>query len=221
MSEAVKAAEQARKAQDQTTRATQSGVETASRATKETAGQTAQLTESVAERINQANQSLAETVAGTAGAAADASSKVAASGREAILLGMRTAGGIGGKVADMSFDRGHHLLNSTVQALDIYADATERSAERVQALMSSAMVWTRGIQKTQRAWLEMIDHSMERAAHRPQDLLRCTTLVEFAEVQRDLYTNAITHAFESSNRLLELASRAEQEAARPLQSQHR
>jgi hypothetical protein len=221
MSEAIKTAEQTRKAQDQATRATQSGVEAASSATKEIAGQTAQVMESVAERIKQANQAIAGTAADTAGAAADVSSKAAASGREAILLGMRTAAGIGGKVANMSFDRGHHLLNSTVQALDIYADATERSAERVQALMSSAMVWTRGIQKTQRAWLEMIDHSMERAAHRPQDLLRCTTLVEFAEVQRDLYTNAITHAFESSNRLLELAGRAAQDAVKPLQSQHR
>jgi hypothetical protein len=175
----------------------------------------------VAEQIKQASQAITETVAGTASAAADVSAKAAASGREAILLGMRTAAGVGGKVADMSFGRGHHLLNSTVRALDIYADATERSAERVQALMSSAMVWTRGIQKMQHAWLEMIDHSVKRAAHRPQDLLRCTTLVEFAEVQRDLYTNAINHAFESSNRLLEVASRVAQDAVRPLQSQHR
>jgi hypothetical protein len=203
MSEAIKTAEQTRKAQDQASRATQSGGETASSATKAAAGQTDHVTESVAS------------------AAADVSSKAAASGRDAMLFGMRTAAGVGGKVADISFERGHHLVNSTVQALDIYADATERSAERVQALMSSAMVWTRGMQKMQRAWLEMIDHSMERAAHRPQDLLRCKTLVEVAEVQRHLYTAVIDNALESSSRLFELASGAAQDAVRPLQSQHR
>jgi phasin family protein len=111
-------------------------------------------------------------------------------------------------------------LRSTVQALDIYTDATERSAERAQALVSSAMAWTRGVQKIQHAWLEMIDHSMEGAAHRPQDLLRCKTLVEAAEVQRDLYTEAVNYAFESSSRLLELASGAAQDAVKPLQSKH-
>jgi hypothetical protein len=220
MSEAFKTAEQTRKAQDQAARATQSGVETASRATKEAAGQTAQVTESVAEQVKQANQAITETVAQTASSAADVSAKAAASGRELILLGMRTAAGIGDKVADISSNGGHHLLNSTLQALDIYAAATEGSGARVQALMSSAMVWTRGIQKMQQAWLEMIDHSMERAKHRPQDLLRCKTLVEVAEVQRGLYETVINHAFESSNRLLELASRAAQDAAMPLQSQH-
>jgi phasin family protein len=220
MSEVIKTAETTRKAQEQAARTTQTGVESTPRATRETAGQTAQAAETAADRAKQAGHSITETVAETASAAADISTQAAASGRDAILMGMRTAAGVGGKVAAIGFGRGHHLLRSTVQALDIYTDATERSAERVQALVSSAMAWTRGVQKIQHAWLEMIDHSMERAAHRPQDLLRCKTLVEAAEVQRDLYTEAVNYAFESSSRLLELASRAAQDAVKPLQSKH-
>jgi hypothetical protein len=71
----------------------------------------------------------------------------------------------------------------------------------------------------QHAWLELLDHSMERAMHRPQEFLRCRSLTELAEVQCDLYTDAINHALASSNQLLELASRTAQETSRPLQAQ--
>jgi hypothetical protein len=120
----------------------------------------------------------------------------------------------------MSFDRGQKMLSSAAQAMEIYTDATGRSAERMQALVSSAMIMGRGIHKMQHAWLEILDRSMDQAAHRPQDLLRCKSMVELAEVQRDLYTDAVNRAFESSTRLLELAGRTAQDAVRTLQAAH-
>jgi len=112
------------------------------------------------------------------------------------------------------------MLNSTVHALDVYRDATERSAERVHALFSSYVTLGRGLQQMQHAWLEMVDHSLQTASHKPQDLLRCKNLVELAEVQRGLYLDTINHAVESGSRLLEMAGRAAQDAARPLQNSH-
>jgi hypothetical protein len=76
----------------------------------------------------------------------------------------------------------------------------------------------RGLQSMQHAWLEMLDHSIENAAHKPQDLLRCKNMIELAEVQRDLYIDAINYAFESTGRLLDLAGRTAQDAVRPLRS---
>ena len=92
------------------------------------------------------------------------------------------------------------------------------SSERVHALFSSAMVVSRGLQSMQHAWLEMMDHTMEHATHKPQDLLRCKNAIEVAEVQRDLYLDAINHAFESTSRLLDIAGRTAQDAVRPLRS---
>jgi hypothetical protein len=109
-------------------------------------------------------------------------------------------------------------MSSAAHMMDIYRDASERSAERVQALFSSAMMMGRGLQSIQHAWLEMMDHSIEHAAHKPQDLLRCKNVVELAEVQRDLYLDAINHAFESTGRLLDLAGRTAHDAVRPLRS---
>ena len=134
------------------------------------------------------------------------------------MMGVRTAAGVGGQVADINFGRGHHLMSSAAHAMDIYRDASERSAEQVQALFSSAMTLGRGLQQMQHAWLEMMDHKMEHAAHKPQDLLRCKNIIELAEVQRDLYIDAINHAFESTSRLLDLAGRTAQDAVRPLRT---
>jgi hypothetical protein len=170
-----------------------------------------------ADRAMAASQSMTETVAETAHAAASMSSKAAEQSREVMMMGVRTAAGVGSRVADMSFGRGHHLLASTAQAMDIYRDASERSAERVQALFSSCMTFGRGLQHMQHAWLEMVDTTLENAAHKPQDLLRCNNIVELAEVQRDLYIDAINHAFESTSRLLQIAGRTAQDAVRPLQ----
>jgi hypothetical protein len=108
-------------------------------------------------------------------------------------------------------------MSSAVHAMDLYRDASEQSAERVHALFASALTLGRGLQHMQHAWLEIVDHTIENAAHKPQDLLRCKNITEMAEVQCDLYIGAINHAFESTTRLLDMAGRTAQDAVRPLQ----
>jgi hypothetical protein len=218
MSETMKTAEATKRATDQATRSSQAGVEAASRTAKDTISETAQVVQNGADRAKEAAQGMTETVAEAANAAANLSSKATEQGREAMLIGVRTAADVGSRVADISFGKGQHLMSSARQAMDVYRNASERSAERVQALFSSAMVMGRGLQNMQHAWLEMMDHTMEHAAHKPQDLLRCKNIIELAEVQRDLYLDAINHAFESTSRLLDLAGRTAQDAVRPLRS---
>jgi len=218
MSETTKTAEATKRATDQATRTSQAGVEAATRTTKDAINETAQVAQNGADRTRDAAHGMTETVAEAAHAAANLSSKASEQGREAMLMGVRTAADVSSRVADISFGRGHHFMSSAAHAMDVYRDASERSAERVQALFSSAMMMSRGLQTMQHAWLEMMDHSMEHAAHKPQDLLRCKSLVELAEVQRDLYLDAINHAFESTSRMLDLAGRTAQDAVRPLRS---
>jgi hypothetical protein len=131
---------------------------------------------------------------------------------------VEAAAGVGSQVVDIGLDRGHRIVSSAMHAMDIYREASERSTERVNALFSSAMTLSRGLQTLQHAWLEIVDQTMEQAAHKPRDLLRCKTIVEVAEVQRDLYLDAVNHAFESTSRLLEMAGRTAQDAVRPLRS---
>lgn len=214
MSETSKTAEAAKKATDQMAGANQAAVQTAGKAAKETIGATVQATNNGIDRAKEVSNTVTETVAQTA----EAATKAAEQSREVMLMGVRTAAGVSSHVADISYGRGHEVVRSAAHAMDIYRDASERSAERVQALLSSYLTVGRGLQHMQQAILEMVDRRIERAAHRPQDLLRCKNIVEVAEVQRDLYIDAINHAFESTSRLLEIASRTAQEAVRPLQT---
>jgi hypothetical protein len=218
MSETTKVPDASKRPTDQAARFTQTGIDAGAKVTKDAIQETASAAQATAERGKEAAQSITESVAETAHAAANLSSKTAEQSREVMLMGMRTAAGVGSRVADINFDRRRDLMSSAAHAMDIYRDASERSAERVRALFSSAMVIGRGLQTMQHAWLEMVDHRMEHAAHKPQDLLRCKNIVEFAEVQRDLYLDAINHAFESTGRLLDLAGRTAQDAVRPLRS---
>lgn len=218
MSETVKPPEAAKRATDQTVKSSQATIDAASRTTKDSINETSNVAHNAVDRAKEAGQSITETVAETANAATNLSSKAAEQGREVLLMGVRTAAGVGSRVADINFGRSHHLLASAAQAMDVYRDASERSAERVQALFSSYMTFGRGLQNMQHAWLEMVDHTLENAAHKPQDLLRAKNLVELAEVQRDLYIDAINHAFESTSRLFEIVGRTAQDAVRPLQS---
>ena len=218
MSDATRTAETAKKGIDQTARPANGTIEAASKTTKDAIHETSQMGQYAADRAKNVGINITETVAETASAATNLSSKAVEQSREVIMMGMRTAAGVGSRVGDINFGRGHHLMSSAAQAMDIYRDASERSAERVHALFSSAMTLGRGLQTMQHAWLEMVDHSMEHAAHKPQDLLRCKNLVELAEVQRDLYLDAINNAFASTSRLLDLAGRTAQDAVRPLRS---
>jgi hypothetical protein len=218
MSETTRTAEATKKATDQAARSSHTGAEAVTKTAKETAEQANRVTQNTADRAREVSQSMTETVTEAANAATDMSSRAAEQGREVIMLGVRTAADVSSKVADIGFGRSHVWVSSAIQAMDIYRDASERSADRVKALFSSAMVMSRGLQNIGHAWLEMIDHTMEHAAHKPQDLLRCRNLVEVAEVQRDLYLDAINHAFESTSRLLDLAGQAAHEAVRPLRS---
>jgi hypothetical protein len=218
MSETTKPTEAVRKSTDHAARSTQANIDTAGKTAKEAISETSQVAQNGADRAKEIAQSMTETVSETANAATNMSTKAVEQSREVLMMGMRTAAGVGSRVADISFGRGHDMMSSAAHVMDIYRDASERSAERVQALFSSAMMMGRGLQNMQHAWLEMMDHSMEHAAHKPQDLLRCKNVTELAEVQRDLYLDAINHAFESTSRLLDLAGRTAQDAVRPLRS---
>ena len=206
MSETSKTADAAKMATDHATKSAQATTDAVGKANRHAIDETGDIAQNGAGHAREATQTITETVAEHS--------------REVMMMGVRTAAGVSGRVADISFGRGHHLLASAVHAMDIHRDASERTAERVQALFSSYMTFGRGLQHMQHAWLEMVDHSMEHAVHKPWDLSQCKNVVELAEVQRDLYIDAVNHALESTSRLLELAGRTAQDAVRPLQQRH-
>jgi hypothetical protein len=195
MSETSKTAETAKRATEQTARFGQTATDAAGKATKDGINETNRAAQNGANNGQEAGQHAMQTATDAAHAAAEVASRV----------------------ADISLGRGHRLVTSAAHAMDVYRDASERSVERAQALFSSYVTFGRGLHDMRHVWLEIVDHTLENATHKPQGLLRCKNMVELAEVQRDLYLGAVNHALESTSRLMEIAGRTVQDAVRPLQ----
>jgi hypothetical protein len=195
MSETSKPAETAKRATEQTARFGQAATDVAGKATRDATSETNRTTQNGASNGQEAGQNAMQTATDAAHVAAE----------------------VAGRVADISFGRGHRLVTSAAHAMDVYRDASERSVERAQALFSSYVTFGRGLHDMRHVWLEIVDHTLENAKHKPQNLLRCKNMVELAEVQRDLYLGAVNQALESTSRLMEIAGRTVQDAVRPLQ----
>ena len=188
------------------------------RVTREALAQGEEMVQQTTEELRDAGEAVAETVVRTADAAVEMGQRVAEQGREVMLMGVRAAAGLNGRIADAGYGRSHHALGAAARALDVFRAAGESTAENVQALFSAYMTVGRGMQQIQHAYIDMLDRAVNRATHKPQDLLRAKTLEEFAEVQRDLYLDAVNHALESSTMMLQLAAQTAQQAVRPLQA---
>ena len=198
--------------------AAHSAAESARRTAHESIGRTEDVLDRTADEARDIGLSVADTVARTADAAVDITQRVAEQGREVIWLGMRAAAGVNGRLADAGYGRGHRVVGQVARSLDIYREAGEATAANVQALLTSWTSLGRGVQEMQHAWLEMLDRATERSTRKPQDLLRCKSVEEVAQIQRDLWVDSVSHAMEASSTLLQIAGRVTQDAMRPLQS---
>ena len=194
------------------------GIRQAGRTARKAASQTEAWIEHGADELEDTGESVADAGTHTTAAAVGAGQRAAERGGEILLTGARTAASVNGRIADAGYESGQRLLGSAVRAFDIYREAGETSAHHVHALFDSWLSLGRGIQQIQHAALQLFDRAVGQARHKPQDLLRVRSLEELAEVQRDLYLDAVNYAFESSTRVLELATSGAQEAIRPLQS---
>src|ERR1700759_329137 len=126
MSETTKPVETAKKAADQVAKSSQASIDAAGKAAKEVASEASGLAQASADGSKEMAKTLTETATETAHAATDMSTKAAEQSRDVLLLGVRTAAGVGSRVAAIGFGRGHHFMSSTAQVMDIYRDASER-----------------------------------------------------------------------------------------------
>lgn len=219
MSETKKPSQSAREGIEQVREAGKAAVDSAVRSSKEALGRAENVLNRSVDEAGAIGSSMADAMAHTAETTVDLSQRVTAQGREAVGFGMRTAGSVSSRFADISYDRNQRLLESTTRALETYREAADSSAEKVQTLFASWMSLGRGVQQMQLASLQLLDRTLKGASHKPQDLLRAKSLEEIAAIQRDLYIDTINYALEASSALLHLAAGVAQEA-RPAPQSH-
>lgn len=192
--------------------------DTASRTAREAMDRGEDVAHQNVEDLREVGETVADTVVKTTDAAVEIGQRVAEQGQEVMMLGVRAAAGMNGRLAEAGYGRGHRMLGAAARALQVWQEASNTTAENVQALFSTYLTVGQGLQQMQHAYLEMLDRAVDQAAHKPQALLRAKSLEEFAEVQRDLYLDAVNRAVEFSTTLLQIAAQTAQQAMRPLQA---
>jgi Phasin protein len=218
VSDTKKTSQSAREGIEQAREAGKTAVDSTVQSSKEALGRAENVLNRTVDEAGAISSSMADTMARSAEATAEVSQRVAEQGRDAVRLGVHTAGNVNSRFADASYDRNHRALESTTRALEIYREAAESSAEKVQTLFASWTTLGRGVQQMQLAYLQMLDRTLKGASHKPHDLLRAKSVEEFAAIQRDLYIDTINHVFEANSILLQMAAGVAQEARPALQN---
>src|SRR3954454_12089939 len=212
VSDTKRTSQPAREGIEQVREAGKTAVDSTVRSSKEALGRAEDVLNRTVDEAGAIGSSVADTMARSAEATVDLSQRVAEQGREVVRLGMRTAGSVNSRLADTSYDRNQRVLESTTRALEIYREAAQSSAEKMQTLFASWTTFGRGMQQMQVSYLQLLDRTLKGASHKPQDLLRAKSVEEFAAIQRDLYIDTVNYALEASSTLLRMAAGVAQEA---------
>lgn len=221
MSETRKTQQATRESVQRAGEGVQATTDFATRIARETIDRTEEMSNQTAEKARDNTReigvSMADSVARTANAALEITQRAAEQGGEVMWRGMCAAAGVNGGLGHLGYGRGHRVLEQYSRMLEIYREAGEATASHLQALFASGLSLSRGMQEMQIVALRQLDHAAERNVRRPQDLMRCKSMIETAEIQRELCLDSINYALEAGSTLLQIAGRVTQEAMRPLQ----
>jgi len=116
-------------------------------------------------------------------------------------------------IVSLGAQRAAEEVGETAQEMAKGAAAGARRFADVAARQAGAVA-PAALHEMQRVWLEWVGRTIETGARASQDLLRCTSLPQVAEVQRGFWTESMKDWAESSTRMLQATQRATAEAAR-------
>jgi hemerythrin-like domain-containing protein len=128
------------------------------------------------------------------------------------------AGGIAGEasrtaaIVSLGAQRAAEEVGETTQQMAKEAAAGSRRV--ADAARQANAVAPDALQEMQRVWIDWFDRTIETGTRASQNLLRCTSLPQVAEVQREFWTESLKGWVESSTRLLQATQRASASAAR-------
>jgi len=163
------------------------------------------MTDRTAGTMRQAAQTGAEMVRRT--------TDVANRGLEAAAEGQRRMLGNGAEQAN-------RMGNVMAHATSILSDTAQETSGDVQALMMSTRAAVSRMQDAQRAWLEFLTRNAQASARLPQELIRCRSVQDIAELQSRFVRESVNVLLDGSAEILRATGRAAEDALRPLEERH-
>lgn len=106
-------------------------------------------------------------------------------------------------------------------ALAVYGRASEKIREDLKAVRASSTVSAGAASEMYSAWVGIFRNAARLNASASQQLLRCTSFQQVAELQRELATSAVRNVMEGNAQVLQIAQNASQNAMVPLHTRLR
>jgi hypothetical protein len=157
---------------------------------------------------------LAMRASGTTG---DTARVAGEQGWGAVLRGVHSLTKVQAHFAEASLDHGRRVLDIALRLADTYREATERAADRAQALTESCTNVGRGLRNWQQEGLAQLRRSAEQLSVGQMDFSRCRSPAEFVKIQRDIYVGAINHLLQANAVFFDVAAKTAQDTAMSLQ----
>lgn len=173
------------------------------------------------QRLREAGEGAAFAAARATDAIAETARSTTEQGQQVLETGIRLMAGAHAPFVDAGYQQSRRVIESSAHITNAYREATERSAEDAQALLAAYSNIGRGLQHWQHACFDLLAQSMERGTQKRRALSQCNSMVELAQLQRDVYLDMIDGWFTSSTTLLQLAGQIAHDAVRPLQDRAR
>jgi hypothetical protein len=164
-----------------------------------------------------ADEPRADTAMRTLGTTGDVAQLAGEQGWGAVLRGVRSLTDVQVHFAEANLDQGRRVLDIALRVTDTYREATERTADRVQALTDSCTNVGRRLQNWQQECLAQFLRSGEHLSASQTDFSRCRSPAEFVKIQRDIYVEAINHLFQANAVFFDVAAKTARDTATSLQ----
>jgi len=114
-------------------------------------------------------------------------------------------------------ERAERGNRAVLAAAEIYSETAQLTAEDLQAIATCSAVAAGGMTEMRQAWMDWLSQTLRAGARASQEMLRCTTIEQVADVQRSFLKESLDHLLEGSAQILRISGRISENARRPIE----
>jgi len=142
-------------------------------------------------------------------------------GQQVMRGGLHTMAAANEPLINAGHEQGRRVIEAALRIGDTYREAVQRAADDAQALVECQARLGSGLRQWQDACFELCHRTFDATVRKQQGMLQCRSLADAAEMQRDLYADVASDAFNLGTTMLRISARVAQDALRPLQDRMR
>ena len=113
-------------------------------------------------------------------------------------------------------ERTQQVASETREAMTVYSDSSQKILDALQAVRATSTVSAGAVAEIHSAWMEWFGSAARINADASQQLMKCKTVAQVAELQKEFVTNALRNWMEGNAKILQIAQRTSKQALGPL-----